>query len=397
VANEPAWLYPSRAVDRSLRARIGRFLEARARQLRAIVPPVLTIAREVSRVTGRSTVAVLMDLRSAWREYGIRPTRFAAFMIWDLSGDARVGFIGSLELEPFQAATTDDRDRALMFDKAAFGEHARRHGLPSVPTLAVINRYDGADADGAVRVDDPSSLAGVLERLSECGEVFLKPAVGKQGIGAYCVSRGGSVRDGDGREISMTDLVESVFAYRHPAGAFGYLVQPCLVSHPAMVSLTGSTELTTLRVITAVVGGEAQVLRAFLKLTARGRLTNNFQGGVSGNLLTNVDVGSGRLGDLVGILRPENRLVVERTPSHPETGRRITAQELPAWKEAVEITRRGALIHPHTATLGWDIALAAGGWTILEANTTWGPGGPQAASRVGLRTDLAKLYPEHFP
>jgi hypothetical protein len=397
VANAPAWLYPSRPVDRSLRARVQRFVAARARRLRAAVPPVLTIAREVSRVTGKSTIGVLADFRSAWREHGISPSRYASFMIWDVPRAARGGFIGSVELDPFHSATTNDRDHAVLFDKAAFGEHARRHGLPCVPTLAVVNRREGADAGAVLRVDDPSRLPGVLERLTEQGAVFLKPAVGKQGIGAFSVASGGRARDGDGSEVSLADLVESVFAYRHPAGAFGYVVQPFLVSHPAMISLTGSPGLTTLRVITAVVGGEALVLRAFLKLTAPGRMTNNFQGGSSGTLLTNVDIESGRLGDLVGILRPENRFVVERTATHPVTKRRIAGEELPEWKEAFEISRRGALIHPRTASLGWDISLTPEGWTILEANTSWGPGGPQAASRVGLRPELAKLFPEHFP
>jgi hypothetical protein len=397
VANEPAWLYPSRPVDRSLRARIERFLAERARRLRKIVPPVHAVVRELRSATGKSRLAVLTDLLSAWRDYGIEPWRFAAFMMWEAPRAARGSFIRSAELDVFQAATTNAEDHAVMFDKAAFGEHARRHGLPSVPTLAVVNRREGADVGAVVRVDDSSSLTGVLERLTEGGDVFLKPAVGKQGIGAYSVSRRDRVRDADGRAVAPNEFVESVFAYRHPAGALGYVVQPFLVSHPEMIALTGLTELTTLRVITAVVGGEALVLRAFLKLTARGRVTNNFQGGVSGNLLADVELTSGRLGDLVGILRPENRFVIERTGIHPATGRRIGAQELPAWKEALEIARRGALMHPRTATLGWDIALATEGWTILEVNANWGPGGPQAASRGGMRPELAKLFPAYFP
>ncbi len=396
MANEPSWLYPSRPVDRSLRTRITRFLAARSVRLRTIVPPVLTLARELRRATGKNTIAVTTDLVSAWREHGIEPRRFAAYMVWELPRDARGGFIRATELDVFQAATMNAEDHAVMFDKAAFGEHARRHGLPSVSTLAVINRREGTDAGDVVRVDESSRLAALLDRLTEGGDVFLKPAVGKHGIGAYSVSQRGRVRDADGREVSTSELVESVFAYRHPAGAFGYVVHPLLASHPEIMALTGLTELTTLRVITAVIEGEALVLRAFLKLTARGRMTNNFLGGTSGNLLANVDLASGRLGDLIGILRPDNHFAIERTSTHPLTGRRIGAQELPAWKEALEIARRGASLHPRTATLGWDIALTAEGWTILEVNANWGPGGPQAASRSGMRPQLSKLFPEYF-
>ena len=396
MAGEPAWLYPSRPVDRSLRARVGRTIARRTEGLRRRVPPLGRVVRELGAVTGKSTLAIGADVLSAWLADGIDPRRFAGYMLWEVPRDERRDFVSAVDLDPFFAATTDRDDRQLMLDKAGFAEHGRRSGIPCPSTLAVINRRAGAPIADVLDWPDESGFAEAVERLSASGDVFLKPAVGKQGIGVYRVSRGGLASDADGRAVSLPNLAERVFAYRHPAGPYGYLAQPLIESHPEIVELTGVTELSTLRVITAVRDGVAQTMRAFLKISAPGRLTNNFRGGSSGSLLTALDPESGRLDDLVGILRSENHFAIERTATHPVSGRRVAGEELPCWQEALDVARRGALLHSRTATLGWDIALSPTGWKVLEVNTSWGPGGPQASMRSGLKPDLVRLFPEYF-
>ena len=399
MTREPAWLYPSRLLDRSLRARARRAVARRSESLRRRVPPVLRIVREVSEVstaTGRSAFTVGAEVVSAWLRDGIDPRQFAGYMLWDVARAARRDFVRASELDPFFAATTQRADRALMLDKAGFAVHALSCGIPCLPTVAVINRCEGMEVPTAAVAAERAGLFEVLERVTAKGDVVLKPSVGKQGIGVYRVSHGGRVRDADGQDVSMAALTESVFAYRHPAGAYGYIVQPLLDSHPELVELTGVTELSTLRVITAVREGVVHTVRAFLKIAAPGRLTNNFRGGATGSLLTPLDPTSGRLGDLVGILRPENRFAIERTSTHPVTGRRVSGRELPAWRDALDVAHRGALLHPRTATLGWDIVLGPAGWHVLEVNTSWGPGGPQASTCTGLRPELARLFPEHW-
>ena len=137
-------------------------------------------------------------------------------------------------------------------------------------------------------------------------------------------------------------------------------------------------------------------MAAFIKVPAAGRLTNNFLGGRTGSFLSNLDLATGELGELVGIVRPSHRYVVERTAVHPATGRRLRGRTLPGWREAIELATRGARLHPRTATIGWDLSPGPAGWRVLEANTSWGPGGAQAASGRGLRPQLARLFPEHW-
>jgi hypothetical protein len=126
-------------------------------------------------------------------------------------------------------------------------------------------------------------------------------------------------------------------------------------------------------------------------------VTDNVQGGVTGTMVAGVDPESGRLLDLVGIVRPGNRLVREHTAIHPVTGRRIGGRELPAWRDVLDLARRAALLHARTATLGWDLGLTPSGWVFLDVNAMWGPAGSQVCTGEGMKPVLARLFPEHWP
>ena len=396
MASGPDWLYPSRARDRSLTARFARARARVSSRVRRRVPPFVRIVREIHAVTGESRLGVAADLLGSWLGPGIDPRVFAGQSLFDVPRESRDQFVGGRELDAFLTRTLDVEDRNLMRDKAAYAAYARQCGISCPTTLAVINRLQLPAIDHALAIDEPRTMAAALDELARASDLFLKPSVGKQGHGVFRVARGGRAVDADGEVVALAELVEQVFAYRHPIGDYGYLVQPALASHPEMVALSGVDALATLRVITAFRDGRSEAVRAFLKLPAPGRLTNNFLGGVSGSLLAPLDITSGRLGELAGLLRPKTRYVIERTRAHPVTGRTIAGRELPAWREALAIACRGALAHPRTATLGWDLGCTPDGWSVLEVNTMWGAGGPQAASHAGLRPDLARLFPEHW-
>jgi hypothetical protein len=352
--------------------------------------------REISTATKRSTAAVAADLLSAWLRNGIHPRSFVGNLMWEVPVERRPEFVVGTEIERFFAATIDVADRLLIRDKAAFSDHARRRGMPWLPTLAIVNRREDPPIDGAVIVDRPSDLVATLDRLADGHDVFLKPSCGKQGRGVYRYARGGRTRNADGDEVALRDFVEMVFAYRHPDGDFGYVVQRALDPHPDMIELTEIDVLATMRVVTAVRDGETHILQFLLKIPAPGRVTDNVRGGTTGTMIAGVNPATGALLDLVGILRPGNRFVRERTAVHPVTGRRIGGRELPAWRNVLDLARRAALLHPRTATLGWDVGLTPDGWVFLDVNAMWGTAGPSVRTGEAMKTTLARLFPEHF-
>jgi hypothetical protein len=368
-------------------------LEALRARAKRHLPHFLPILREIHATTGRSRLRVGLDLASAWQKHGIDPSNFAAMLLWDVPREHWTNFVVAAELNPFLDATLDPDDRRLSRDKVEIAARDAALGLPWLPTLAVVNRREGATIEGAASIDRRERLWPTLRELAHGRDLVLKPACGRQGAGFFLVSAAGGARDGDGREIAPADIEQAVFSYTHRFGAYGYLVQEAVAPAREMVELTGIDALASVRVVTAVHVGGVDLIEAFLKIPAPGRLVDNFRYGSLGTMLSSVDPASGRLTALVGLLRPGNRYVLERTAKHPATGRDIEGRLMPRWSEATEVARRAALAHPCTATLGWDLALTPSGWVVLDFNPIWGPTGGEACTREGIRPLLARIYP----
>ena len=380
-----------------LKARLSHAIGWRARRLRARIPAFLPVVREIRAATGRSSLKIAGDLLDAWYRLGFQPYVYAAFMLWDVPRERRRDFMASRELEKFLAETLDPEDKELARDKVAFAEHDRRLGLPWLPTLAVVNRHNGVVAEGTIVIARQSELWPALSRLRHLGDLVIKPADGKQGQRIFLVSPDGTAVTGDGDKVSQDEVTAQVFHERPWDAGFGYLVQQWLAPHPDLVALTGTTALSSVRVVIAVSGGKTHVLQAFIKIPAPGSVVDNFRHGTSGALVASVDPETGRLTDLVGMLRPGHRFVVERTSTNPLTGEQFRGRELPAHRELFALAARAGTLHPRTTALGWDIALGRDGWRILDGNPLWGPAGGQASTRAGLRPALERVFPEYFP
>ncbi len=384
---------------RPLTARIshglGWRLEAMRQRIGEKTPFFLPVLRELRATTGRSKVELARELVVAWREFGVAPRDFAALMLQEVPRERWHDFIVGDDLTRFMNKTLDREDRLLSRDKAAFGEFDRKRGLPWLPTLAVVGRREGPAIEGAAVVEREAQLWPLLRELGKDRDLALKPSCGQRGSGFFRVSADGEIQSGDGHAITPEALAKATLSYTHRLGDFGYLVQPALAPHPDIVELTGSNALTTVRVVTGLKDGMPHVIESFLKIPGPGRLTDNFRDGETGTLIAGFDPTTGCLTESVGLLRPGHRHVLELTAVAPATGRRTAGAELPRWKEAVDIAFRAALAHPRTATMGWDVALAASGWFILDGNPNWGPGW-QPCSETGSRPILAALYPDDF-
>lgn len=356
-------------------------------------PPFFPVVRELRTVTGKGSLAIIADLLATWLRRGMSAPRFVALMLWDFPHDRRDDFLWSRDLDPFLIRTFHPDDRTFGHDKVECAEHAREHGVPWVPTLAVVNRREGEPAKDAIAVERPRDLWPTLESLAAHGALALKPARGLQGRGFYAVFPGGDTFDAEGHPVGRDDLMRRVFEYTREGTAHGYLVQPLLRPHPAMIELTGVDALSTMRIVTVRHETGNFTLQSLLKIPAPGHFTDNFRGGITGTFIAAMDPSDGRLSDLVGITRPGFRFVTERTPTHPATGKRIGGRELPLWRECLRVAELAAAAHPKSPLFAWDVGLGPDGWVVIEANTTWGPTGFQICSRQGLRPILAKLYP----
>jgi len=316
-------------------------------------------------------------------------------MLWDVPRDRWPEYVRNAELTAFLNATLDPEDRALSRDKIAFAEHDRKLGIPWPKTLAVINRRQGIAVPGAAVIATKEDLWPVIARMASDRDIVLKPAYGERGRGFFLVTREGAVRDARGQRVSDNDLADAIFRYRHRLGDYGYLAQPALVSHPEIVRLTGIDALVTARIVTTVKNETPVIVESFVKIPGPGSLTDNFLQGVTGTVMAGFDCETGRMTELVGLLRSRNRYAISHEAVHPATGQSIKGEELPLWRDAVDLACRAAMTHPRTAALGWDVALAESGCVILDGNPNWASG-RQLYSRSGIRPRLIELFPEHF-
>jgi hypothetical protein len=383
---------------RSFRERIARAIAWRAAGMRSRwrdrFPPFFPVVRELRAVTGKSSAAITAELLGTWIRRGWPATKFANLMLWDTPRERHDDYLSSKEIDPFLLRLLHPDDRTFGRDKIACAEHARERGIPWIPTLAVVNRHEGSPATDAIVVERPRDLWPTLDALIARGPLVLKPSNGLQGRGFYAVlGSGGGVVDAGGRPVARDELMRSVFEYNREGTAFGYVVQPLLRAHPAMVELTGVEALATVRMVTVRHESRNFTLQSLLKIPAPGHFTDNFRGGVSGTFIAGVSPSDGRLTDLVGLTRPDHRYVIERTPTHPATGKRLGGMELPYWRECFRVADLAAAAHPKSPVFAWDIGLGPEGWRVLEANALWGPTGYQICTRQGLRPLLSKLYP----
>lgn len=93
-------------------------------------------------------------------------------------------------------------------------------------------------------------------------------------------------------------------------------------------------------------------------------MTDNFMHGETGNLIACVDITTGRISNAVTCTEGIT-VVVER---HPDTGARLSNNEVPMWEEVKKLVTAGATLFPGLRMQHWDVALCPDGPVALEVN-----------------------------
>jgi hypothetical protein len=174
--------------------------------------------------------------------------------------------------------------------------------------------------------------------------------------------------DQEGRKFDLDGLYDLFSRFE------GVLIlQEWLENHPGVTRFSGSGTLQTIRIPTIVDHrGGVTLLYADLKLVGgRDDGTDNFHFGETGNLLADVDLETGRLGEARTLA--ENGISPVLHANHPTTGLACSEFEIPFWKETVALARRAASTFLPLKTIGWDIAITPRGPVLIEGNAYWDP------------------------
>ena len=114
---------------------------------------------------------------------------------------------------------------------------------------------------------------------------------------------------------------------------------------------------------------QARILFACAKIVNSTLASDNFDYGVSGNLLGDVRLDTGTLSRVVG--RHASGFGLQDYPEHPTTGVPCEGFALPGWDEACRIALTAARKFLPLRTIGWDIALTGNGPVVIEGNVWW--------------------------
>jgi len=262
----------------------------------------------------------------------------------------------------------------LADNKIAAAALFEAYGFPTIPTLALYCDRVGRSSQRLLR--DGVDLRRFLAR-EEIYPLFGKPLNGLMSLGSAAFVGYEPARkllvDNRGDTVTLDEFVAEVTA--HYGG--GYLFQKRVTPHAQVRAICGD-RLATVRIVTALRGGEPQILRACWKIPAASNDADNFWR--PGNLLATVEIDTGRVSRVVR----GSGVALEELIDHPDTGAIIVGNHVPNWHEVCELALGAARLVKNMALVGWDVAPVDGGAVLVELNQNPDFILPQIADRRGM-------------
>ena len=167
--------------------------------------------------------------------------------------------IPATEMERLQEALNPEDAARRAEDKRHLAAICARHGLPTIPQAAVLERAGDAATTAA-------AWARALERDAP-DELVVKPVNAHRGLGLRALTRvPGGAADDRGRVIGWGPLAGQLAAEPWP----GYVVQERLRPHPDLARMSDTAIIHTLRMVTLrpAGGGPARLIASRLRIPA---------------------------------------------------------------------------------------------------------------------------------
>lgn len=271
------------------------------------------------------------------------------------------GCIRRADITPIQNRHNRLEWKCLTEDKAVFYSFCGHAGIPAPEMLAVVGRAGGRAVNS---LKTPSGREEWEQYFASDlpAEFIVKPTLGAHGKGFRLYRK-------DAADFSASAL------YDHLAGSpewDNFVIQRRIFNHPDILRLTESEALQTARIITWVTPrGSIEVYLTFFRIVVGANMYDNYNYGLTGNLIANVEPASGRLTAATGA--SSNGIGFSVLTHHPKTGERFAGFELPHWQEARKLAERAAMLFLPLRTIGWDLALTEEGPLLLEGNAEWDP------------------------
>nr|WP_235584468.1 sugar-transfer associated ATP-grasp domain-containing protein [Massilia sp. MS-15] len=361
------------------------FLESSWRILSVKLSRVINVLSEYTRAQlyAVSSIKKPADLHLLWgplharTKWGIGAKNFSLYSLADVPRATWDKYLVNEPLKTRYARITTLEARKLADDKVLFHDHCRAHGVATAPILALVT--PGERAGTAIpHVYSPAAMA----RLFVPGRYFLKPSDGSHGKGNFSLCVDADGLHWSGRHGTYEDFFSYCAEILQRTSAL--IVQPCLMNHQAIRDITHARGLSTIRVVTFRKGDAIDVAAACLRIVVGDSEVDNFSHGESGNLVSAIDVESGRLITAIGSRSRRWPRMVD-VPHHPASKARILDVRMPHWDEVIALVRKAHGTIGGLHTVGWDVAITTDGPLIVEANWRYDVDILQVAYKKGFR------------
>lgn len=249
-----------------------------------------------------------------------------------------------------------------------------------VPDLYAIyyKRSSGWTRDNEYIANNNEWSNYIRERMPET--FVIKPARGVYGHGFSIYRR---VAENFLNTQSISYTAESLINSLSSDNKYTiFILQEYLKNHPDITSLSGSEYLQTFRIITFVErSGSCQILFSVLKIITGSSSYDNFEGGITGNLVARVNIDEGTIYEVRGpsLDKPGYSPNYE----YPDINDSIDGFEIPFWQETCQCIKEAAFKFLPIRTIGWDVAITPNGPVIVEANIRWDPMFPNMYAEMG--------------
>lgn len=138
-----------------------------------------------------------------------------------------------------------------------------------------------------------------------------------------------------------------------------FLIEQAVVQHSEMNRLCPKS-VNTVRVVTILKNGEANVMYALVRMgSGKGYVDNISSGGMYAPLSEAGVITAAAFCDKLG----------EYFTVHPASGTPIVGFKIPMFSEAIALVRAAATRVPRVRYVGWDVAISESGPLIIEGNT----------------------------
>jgi len=316
--------------------------------------------------------SVLKRALYLWRKEEYLPWEGFRFGLYDpdLDKETLSRYISKKSLMKIQARLNPGSWSPVTEDKSLFYRYCGALGIPMPRLYAIFFKNSPGWSPRGMRLFTPEDWIQFFgQNLPETGFV-IKPSKGVYGekIMVFDKNREG-IRDSSEKPVTPEQILHTM---ETDLKYDSFIIQERLCNHEEIIRLSKTKGLQTVRIVTHVnKQGVARIIVANLKAITGKKIIDNFDRGLTGNVLIEVFTDTGILKKAMTINEKGDGTKIIIT--HPKTGVAFEGFQLPLWEESCALARRAAALFLRIRTIGWDVALTPRGPVIVEGNMWWDP------------------------